>query len=233
MGALLPLDTFSRRRFVNTGAAAFLFPAALARAQNIPPNDSAKPAPPPDDAAKVAAGMDAASHLTIDVMINGKGPFRFVVDTGADRSVIAEDVASRLGLLHQKQVMVEGVVRTISAQTVHLDNLSFGPVSRDDLDVPIIPRTLLGSDGYLGLDAIDGYLVTLDFKNRVLEVAQPRGAYFSNRIWRTRRWFPSWAGSGICAPSIAEPTAFARLPSSTPAPKFRSATRNCSKPCWR
>jgi predicted aspartyl protease len=115
-------------------------------------------------------------------MINGKGPFRFVVDTGADRSVIAEDVASRLGLLHQKQVMVEGVVRTITAQTVHLDNLSFGPVSRDDLDVPIIPRTLLGSDGYLGLDAIDGYLVTLDFKNRVLEVAQPRGAYFSNRI---------------------------------------------------
>ncbi|HEY0281572.1 MAG TPA: retropepsin-like aspartic protease, partial [Rhizomicrobium sp.] len=140
MGALLPLDTFSRRRFVNTGAASFLFPAALARAQTVPP----------EDAAKIAAGQDTAKHLTIKVMINGKGPFDFVVDTGADRSVLAEDVAGALGLMRQKPVMVEGVVRTITAQTVHLDKLSFGPLSRDNLDVPLLPRSLLGSDGYLG-----------------------------------------------------------------------------------
>jgi predicted aspartyl protease len=173
MGALVPLDRFSRRRFVNTGVASFLLPTALARAQSIPPNGSANPALPPDDAARIAAGRDAANHLTIKATINGKGPFRFVVDTGADRSVIAEDVASSLGLLQLRQVMVEGVVRTIPAQTVHLDNLSFGPVSRDNLNVPILPRGLLGTDGYLGLDAIDGYRVTLDFKNGALEVTQP------------------------------------------------------------
>ena len=181
MGALLPLDTFSRRRFVNTGVASFLFPAALARAQSILPNGSPAPAPPPDEAAKIAAERDAANHLTIDVRINGQGPFRFVVDTGADRSVIADDIATRLGLLFQKQVMVEGVVRTITAQTVHLDNLSFGPVSRDALDVPILPRALLNADGYLGLDAIDGYRVTLDFKNRALEITQPRRGMLPNR----------------------------------------------------
>lgn len=123
MGALLPLDTFSRRRFVGGGAASFLFPTALAKAQSIPPN---APLPPGEDAAKIAAGKDAANHLTIDVMIDGKGPYRFVVDTGADRSVIAEDVAASLGLLHQRQVMVEGVVRTIPAQTVRLGNISSG-----------------------------------------------------------------------------------------------------------
>jgi predicted aspartyl protease len=176
MGALVPLDRFSRRRFVNTGVASFLFPTALARAQSIPPNGPPNPALPPDDAARIAAGKDAANHLTIDATINGKGPFRFVVDTGADRSVIAEDVAGLLGLLHQRQVFVEGVVRTITAQTVHLDNLSFGPVSRDNLDVPILPRVLLDADGYLGLDAVDGYRVTLDFKNRALEITQPRHA---------------------------------------------------------
>jgi predicted aspartyl protease len=133
---------------------------------------------PPDDAVKIAAGKDTANHLTIDATINGKGPFRFVVDTGADRSVIAEDVAISLGLLHITQVLVEGVVRTIRAQTVHLDNLSFGPVSRDNLSVPILPRGLLGADGYLGLDAIDGYRVTLDFKNRALEVTRPSHQQF-------------------------------------------------------
>jgi predicted aspartyl protease len=181
MGALLPLDTFSRRRFVNAGAASFLFSTALARAQSVPPNGSPIPAPPADEAAKIAAERDAANHLTINVQINGRGPFRFVVDTGADRSVIAEDVAGLLGLLNQKQVMVEGVVRTITAQTVHLDNLSFGPVSRDNLYVPVLPRTLLGTDGYLGLDAIDGYRVTFDFKNRALEITQPFPRPFVNR----------------------------------------------------
>jgi predicted aspartyl protease len=180
MGALLPLDRFSRRRFLNTGVASFLFPTALARAQGVPPNGSANPALPPDDAARIAAGKDAANHLTIDATINGKGPFHFVVDTGADRSVIAEDVASLLGLLHERQVLVEGVVRTITAQTVHLDNLSFGPVSRDNLNVPVLPRGLLGADGYLGLDAVDGYRVTLDFKNRALEITQPRHAQLLN-----------------------------------------------------
>ncbi|MGA7674223.1 MAG: retroviral-like aspartic protease family protein [Rhizomicrobium sp.] len=173
MGALLPLDTFSRRRFVGGGAASFLFPTALAKAQSIPPN---APLPPGEDAAKIAAGKDAANHLTIDVMIDGKGPYRFVVDTGADRSVIAEDVAASLGLLHQRQVMVEGVVRTIPAQTVRLGNISFGPVSHDNLDVPILPRPLLGADGYLGLDVVDGYKVTLDFRNHALEINQPRHA---------------------------------------------------------
>ncbi|MGC9953159.1 MAG: aspartyl protease family protein [Rhizomicrobium sp.] len=172
MGALLPRDGYSRRRFVRCGAASFLFPTALANAQSIAPGASL----PPDEAAKIAADEDAANHLTINVTLNGKGPFRFVVDTGADRSVIAEDVAGLLGLLHQRQVMVEGVVRTIPAQTVRLGNISFGPVSRDNLDVPILPRGLLGADGYLGLDTIDGYRVTLDFKNRALEVSQPRHA---------------------------------------------------------
>jgi len=176
MGALLPLDRFSRRRFLNTGVASFLFPTALARAQGVPPNGSANPALPPDDAARIAAGKDAANHLTIDATINGKGPFHFVVDTGADRSVIADDVAVSLGLLHQKQVMVEGVVRTIPAQTVRIGNISFGPVSHDNFDVPVLPRSLLGTDGYLGLDAIDGYKVTLDFRNHVLEISQSRHA---------------------------------------------------------
>jgi len=88
--------------------------------------------------------------------------------------------------------MVEGVVRTIPAQTVRLANMSFGPVSRDNLDVPILPRSLLNADGYLGLDAIDGYRVTLDFKNRALEVSQPRHARFIGWTRRAKRWFRHW-----------------------------------------
>ena len=196
MSATLPLETCSRRRFVNTGVASFLFPAAFARAQGIAPGLPPSPAPPDDAAAKIAAERDAASHLTINVQINGKGPFRFVVDTGADRSVIADDVAARLGLLRDRKVMVEGVVRTIPAQTARLDNLSFGPVSRDNLNVPVLSRALLGIDGYLGLDAIDGYRVTFNFKERALEIATPSPRLVMNRNPLTEVLVPVVGRSG-------------------------------------
>ncbi|MDE2110502.1 MAG: aspartyl protease family protein [Alphaproteobacteria bacterium] len=132
------------------------------------------PKPPqPDDTSKVAAQTDAEQHLTIQVLVNGKGPFRFVVDTGADRSVVADTLVAALGMLPGQEVMVAGVVRTLQAQTVKLANISFGDVSRNNLVVPILPRALLAADGYLGLDVIDGHRVTLDFKNRALLITEP------------------------------------------------------------
>jgi len=167
---------YSRRRFVGYGAASFALSPIIAKAQSTsspqsppPPTPSGQP-----DTSKIAAATDTAQHLTINVMINGKGPFRFVVDTGADRSVIADDVAVALGLLRGTHVMVEGIVRTVNTETVTVSNLTFGSVSRDHLVVPVLPRALLGSDGYLGLDAIDGYRVTFDFLNRAMLVEQPR-----------------------------------------------------------
>jgi predicted aspartyl protease len=170
MRAETEANRLSRRRFVVTGAAG----AALAQAgwaQQIAP-----PAPgsPADDAARIAAANDAAEHMTVPVMINGRGPYRFVVDTGADRSVIADDVALSLGLIKGNEVSVQGVVRTVSTRVVGISDLSFGSITRRNLNLPLLSRSYMGADGYLGLDAVDGSRVTLDFANRALKVARPR-----------------------------------------------------------
>lgn len=106
--------------------------------------------------------------------INGNGPYRFVVDTGADRTVLATDVAAELGLVFSENVMLEGVVRAVKAQTVTIRELSFGAVRHQSLIVPTLPRSTLGADGYLGLDTLDGHRVTFDFKNHTLQVDAPR-----------------------------------------------------------
>jgi predicted aspartyl protease len=121
----------------------------------------------------VPATIDTHERLTIDVAIEGRGPFRFVVDTGADRTVVADDVAEQLFLQKGHRVLVEGIVRTIPAGTVLARSLSFGPVEKSDLMLPTLPRALIGCDGYLGLDVIDGYSVTLDFFRRALRVDYP------------------------------------------------------------
>lgn len=173
MRALSLLGSCSRRRFVGCGAASLALMPSLAGAQSISPG---VPLPPSlaQDAAKIAVDTDAAKHLTIAVKINGRGPYRFVIDTGADRTVIADNVATDLGLTPGPMVYVEGAVRTLPAQTVTLGDISFGAVRKEQLMVPVLPRMLVDADGYLGLDAVDGYRVTLDFRNRALLIEEPR-----------------------------------------------------------
>jgi len=160
--------SLSRRRFVGYGAATAMLAPQLAKAQTVAPPASGAPL---DEAARIAAQTDAARRLTVPVYISGQGPFHFVVDTGADRSVIADDVAVRLGLVRGSDVTVQGVVRTVSSRMVVVADVSFGSIRRRNLTIPILPRALMGADGYLGLDAVDGARVTLDFKNNELEVS--------------------------------------------------------------
>jgi predicted aspartyl protease len=161
---------FSRRRFVEFGAVSMLLPG-MAGAQSVAPP---QPGVPDDQAARVATASDAAKHMTVPVMIGDKGPFHFVVDTGADRSVIADDVAVKLGLIRGHDVTVQGVVRSVSSRLVAVADLSFGNIRRRNLSMPILPRAFMGADGYLGLDAVDGARVILDFENRELVIGPPR-----------------------------------------------------------
>jgi predicted aspartyl protease len=150
------------------------FAPVISRAQSATPLRSTTGAVAPErDTSTITADTDTENHLTVAVRIDGNGPYRFVVDTGADRTVLATDVAAELGLLFRDNVMLEGVVRAVQAKTVTIRELSFGAVRYQSLVVPTLPRSSLGAVGYLGLDTLDGHRVTFDFKNHTLLVGAP------------------------------------------------------------
>jgi len=153
----------SRRRALALGASSFALAPSLAHAMT----GTLINTPPPE---LVDGFTDMTDRLLLDTTIDGKGPFRFVVDTGADVSVIASDVALNLGLLPRNDIVVQGIVRALPAPTVHLPNLSFGTIVMENVAAPVLPRKWLGADGYLGLDVLDGRLVTFDFQNAKLTV---------------------------------------------------------------
>ena len=78
---------------MRTGAIAIALMAAAPSFAQTPVADV-----PPTDDATLPTGMDAASRMTVPVMVNGKGPFNFVIDTGADRTVVSRELAERLAL---------------------------------------------------------------------------------------------------------------------------------------
>ncbi len=167
----------SRRQFLRYGAASLALASIAARGQSVSqPQTASAPEPSPIDTA-----ADAAKRLSVEVRIDARGPYRFVVDTGADRTVLASDIAVDLGLLHGERVMMEGVVRAVATDTVTLHELSFGSVRCTQLVVPVLPRSMLEADGYLGLDTLDRHRVTLDFKNHTLQVSEPRSRF--SALW--------------------------------------------------
>jgi predicted aspartyl protease len=174
----------SRRQFVACGVSSLALAPMAGWSDSAPQDAGASPGtrlPTPEQTSdKMAAATDSEQHLTVEVRIDGAGPFRFVVDTGADRTVIAEEVAVALGLRRGRQVMLNGIVRSLTADTVLVSNFSVGSVVRKNLELPVLPRALLQADGYLGLDTVDGLRVTFDFRNHALEIGRPHSRFTSS-----------------------------------------------------
>lgn len=120
-------------------------------------------------------------HMTAAVDINGSGPYHFMVDSGAERSVIADDLALRLGLPPQGHALIEGLIRTEPSRLVLIAQLALGSLVCSRLQVPTLPRAALDADGYLGLDVIDNHRLIMNFAARTLSITPPQGFFAS--LW--------------------------------------------------
>jgi predicted aspartyl protease len=190
-----PCTAWSRRRFVAQGlftmavAAPALSRAVVRAAVESPPHLSPQAAA---TGAATSAAADTGSgavhpvgfaddRLTTEVFIDGSGPYHFLVDTGAERTLIAEEIAAQLALPQGRAVLVEGIIQGRPSSLVRVERLEMGGLVCPHLDVPVLPRAMLGVDGYLGLDVLDRHRVIFDFRARTLTVTKPEG--FFSSLW--------------------------------------------------
>jgi len=109
---------------------------------------------------------DLAGRPLVDVRINGKGPYPFILDTGASVTVVSPDVLADVGLGD-------------GTEPARLDQLQIGDAILHDVKVARLP--VLGGRGgasaprgVLSALAFSGYLTTIDFPRRL--VTNRRGA---------------------------------------------------------
>ena len=67
------------------------------------------------------------SQLTIPVTINHAGPFEFLLDTGAQISIVEPSLAEELQLKRRGEIDVISVTANAAAQLVSLDSVEVGP----------------------------------------------------------------------------------------------------------
>lgn len=131
-----------------------------------------------DDALEVTGDSVAArqvrTRMTVGVMVNGQGPFRFMVDSGADRSVVGSALAKRLELPPGPRVTLHDMAGTSRIETVRLDRLRVGRNETRDMSVPALSEDHLGAQGLLGIDALASQRVMLDFDAKTITFQDTR-----------------------------------------------------------
>ncbi len=124
----------------------------------------AGPALTPPVQSTLAAGDDGASRMTVPVFVNGQGPFQFVIDTGADRTVVSKELAEKLALKKSGTMRVHAMGGAGRADMVKIDQLRVSNRTMARLTSAALPRAYIGADGLLGVDSLKGQRIIMDFK---------------------------------------------------------------------
>jgi predicted aspartyl protease len=121
---------------------------------------------------------DRVGRIVAAVMINGRGPFRFMLDTGSNRTVLAQSVLAKLDLAADPDasISVVGVAGSRVAARVHIDSLDAGAMHFSDVDLPVLSGPVLYDlDGILGMEGFDGLKVSADFVGNLVSISKSRG----------------------------------------------------------
>jgi predicted aspartyl protease len=172
--------------------AAVLFGAASATYALITGSPTGPAASPSADAAEQLAEImveaqepryvaptrrDQIGRIWAPVFINGRGPFRLVLDTGASHSAVTAVVAMALGipLDGSPAVMMRGVTGAAAVPSIHVDTLSVGDVAVDSPMLPIVPDAMGGAEGILGSEGLANKRIFIDFHHDKITIAYSHG----------------------------------------------------------
>jgi predicted aspartyl protease len=109
---------------------------------------------------------DRIGRIWAPVLVNGAGPFRLVLDTGASHSALTPRLAQALGISldSASTVTLRGATGTTTAAMVPVRTLEFGDLMMEPRRLPIVPDALGGAEGVLGMDGLANKRIRIDFR---------------------------------------------------------------------
>ncbi len=170
---------FLPRLALHAATVALLVPAA-ARAE-----PDASPPPPVEEVVVSApepryvapTTRDRIGRIWAPVLINGMGPYRLVLDTGASRSAISGKVAAELGLpIQVDSVRLQGVTGSTIVSTVDVDTLEFGELLVANTRMPILADAFGGAEGVLGGEGLEDKRIVIEFRKDRISIMRSRRA---------------------------------------------------------
>lgn len=160
--------------------------SVLTMAYPVPLGQSVKPGSLTSPEGEIVdIDQDRAKRMTVPVSIEGKGPFSFVIDTGAERSVISRKIADSLALEGEEPAELMSIAGTSMVDMVYVPRLTMGQKNYDGLISPVLAAQHIGADGILGLDGLQDQRILFDFlTNQIIieDADETRGRLKSREI---------------------------------------------------
>lgn len=175
-------------------AMAFAVPTATAReVTSAEPAKVGKPRPVPADVAPNVLPLPPAKYdptlaiegqdlkarktetrLSVQVFVNSRGPYNFIVDSGADTSVVGLRIANNLQLPLGEPAILNAMTSRNIVDRVKVEQLTLGTTTFNNLLLPALAESDLGGDGMIGIDALNEQRLMMDFEKKMIKVEDAR-----------------------------------------------------------
>lgn len=130
--------------------------------------------------------LDRIGRVMAPVMVNGQGPFRFILDTGASSSAVSPALVAKLGLVPSLSgaMTIQGATGSEAVPAVLIDRLQAGEIRLENLRLPVVASEVFANaDGILGVEGFDNVRITIDFVGDRISIV---------RALRTKRNIGEW-----------------------------------------
>ena len=113
---------------------------------------------------------DMYARMTVPVRLSGTGPYRFLVDTGADRTAISRELAKKLNLDGTGNATLHSVTGASTVATATVRDLQLTRKNLTVRNAPLLARANMGADGILGVDSLRSQRVLFDFEGQTISI---------------------------------------------------------------
>ena len=118
--------------------------------------------------------------ILLPVQVNDRGPFDFILDTGAGTSLLSTEVAKELDIRVIGSKEGQSAGGNVSVSLAKVDSLAVAETKVEDVDVGIadlshIAKTIGAKiDGDLGYNFLKHFRVTIDYRDSLLRLDDPK-----------------------------------------------------------
>lgn len=156
---------------------------ALPASPPIAPEEVVVAAPEPRYVAPTL--RDRIGRVWAPVFINGQGPYRLVLDTGANHSAVIPALATRIGApIDSRAVRLLGATGTAIVPTIRVDSIEIGDLLLSSRKMAIVEDVFGGAEGVLGADGFSDKRIVIDFSNDHISIRRSSGALPSSGFVR-------------------------------------------------
>ena len=113
---------------------------------------------------------DRTNRFTVPVLVEGEGPYNFMIDTGSQATAVTSYINEGLQLNPGGTAMLVGMASRRPVDMVEVSSMTFGNHTVRDLVSPVLERQHVGADGIIGLDSLQDLRVLIDFREETIAI---------------------------------------------------------------